>query len=450
MLRKKKDKNSKGNGEPVLPELEFKPICPDKQQAQGLLVACRQVEQYPVLVTLIAQAISVRADQIVLDYTAQGASVRYRVDGMWETMPPMDRPNGDKVLEILKRLAGMNFADRRSKQKGKLPLACAGDWIAEILSQGTPNGERVLVRIEPKKPILKTLGDLGMRDKMQEQLKGLLNANDALVVISGAPSHGLPTTWRVALEAADRFVRDFHAIEDKATAEAELINITQHLFDSSAGETPKNILGSLLLKQPDVLVLPDFVNEEIVQMMMDELIEEHRHCITRIVAPTAAEAYVKLLTTYKKQAKNLIKTISCVLNVRLVRRLCEKCRQPFQPNPQLLQKLGIPAGRVTTMYQAFVPPPPDQRVDAKGNPIEIEICERCSGRGYFGRAGIFELLQITDEIRKVAEANPSVDAIVQVARKAGHRTLQDEGVLAVATGMTSLQEMQRIMAPAKT
>lgn len=102
------------------------------------------------------------------------------------------------------------------------------------------------------------------------------------------------------------------------------------------------------------------------------------------------------------------------------------------------------------MYQAFVPPPPDQRVDAKGNPIEIEICERCSGRGYFGRAGIFELLQITDEIRKVAEANPSVDAIVQVARKAGHRTLQDEGVLAVATGMTSLQEMQRIMAPAKT
>ncbi len=449
MLRKKKDKNSKSGGEPVLPALEFKPVNADKQQAQGLMVACRQVEQYPLLVTLIAQAVSVRADQVLLDYTVQGASIRYRVDGMWETMPPMDRPNGDKVLEIFKRLAGMNFADRRTKQKGKLPIACAGDWILEILSQGTPNGERVLVKIDPKKPILKTLSDLGMRDKMQEQLKGLLNANDAVVVVSGAAGHGLPTMWRVVLEAADRYVRDFHIIEDKITAEAELINITQHLFDSSAGETPKNVLASLLLKQPDVLVMPDFINEETLQTIIEEVIEEHRHCITKIVAPSAAEAYVKLLTTHKKQSKNLIKAISSVLNVRLVRRLCEKCRQPFQPNPQLLQKLGIPSGRVTTMYQAFIPPPPEQRVDAKGNPIEIEICERCGGRGFYGRAGIFELLQITDEIRKVAETNPTVEAIVQVARKVGHRTLQDEGVLAVATGMTSLQELQRVMAPAK-
>lgn len=452
MLRKKKTKSaSKSSDEPVLPPLEFKPICPDKQQQQGLLIACRQIEQFPLAVQVISQALFMRADQLLMDFAQQGVAVRNRVDGLWETMAPMDRPSGDKVLEILKRLCGLNPADRRSKQKGKLPLAFnAIDWFAEFMSQGVPTGERVLIKFEPKKPILKTLADLGMRDKMQEQLKAFLNASDALVLISGPAGHGLPTTWRIALESADRFVRDWHSVEDKATAEPEMINIGQHVFDSSAGETPKVVLDSLMLKQPDVLVFPDFVNEETVDTVLTDVIDEHRHAVTRIVAPTAAEAYVKLISTYKKQAKQIIQTTSSVLNQRLLRRLCEKCRQPFQPTGQLLQKLGIPAGRVTTMYQPFIPPPPEQRVDAKGNPIEIEICKQCGGRGYFGRMAIFELLSITDAIRKAVAQQLSPEVVMQVAKKEGHKTLQEEGILAVAMGLTSLQELQRIMTPPKS
>ena len=101
------------------------------------------------------------------------------------------------------------------------------------------------------------------------------------------------------------------------------------------------------------------------------------------------------------------------------------------------------------MYQPFIPPPPEQRVDAKGNPIEIEICKQCGGRGYFGRTAIFELLSINDEIRKAVSQQLNPEVVMQVAKKMGHRTLQEEGILAAAMGVTSLQELQRVMTPPK-
>ncbi len=126
-------------------------------------------------------------------------------------------------------------------------------------------------------------------------------------------------------------------------------------------------------------------NEKVTELLIKEMVKENRHVITRIVANDAIDAVISLIKTYPKQAKDLVPLVRAVLNQRLVRRLCDKCKQAFQPQPQLLQKLGIPPGRVTKLYQPYVPPPPEHRVDAKGNPIEIEICKQCQGRGYFGR-----------------------------------------------------------------
>lgn len=449
MLRRKK--KSSGGGKPSteeLPDLEFKPNIRDSKEQQGVLISCRGIEQYPTTVMLAAQAIRSRADQILLDYSQQGVAIRFRVDGKWENMPPMDRPSGDGMLVILKRLCVLNPADRRSKQVGTLPLKFKGDvWIFDFMSQGIASGERVLIRIAPKKAVLTELAGLGMREKMQEQLRKLLNSDDAMFVFSGLPGQGLPTTWRVGLESADRFVRDFHSIEDVHLGEPELINIAKHTFDSTAGETPMTILKSLLLKQPDVLVFPDLMNDQVTSLVCEEVAEEHRYAITRVSAGSAIEAILRLMATFKDSAKEIAKITCGVINQRLIRRLCTECRQPFQPQPQLLQKLGIPPGRVKTLYQPFIPPPPEQRVDANGKPIEIEICKKCEGRGYYGRAAIFELLTLDDEIRKALLNKPNAAYVTQVAKQQGFLTLQEEGVLAVATGLTSLQELQQVLAP---
>lgn len=441
-----KAKKKKDAAAEQLPPLELKPTAFERNEAQGVLVAARQLPGYPFAINVLAQAMQLRADRILLDYSASGVAIRCRIDGVWEAMPPMDRPSGDGALVVIKKIWGMNANERRAKQEGKCAAAfLKGDWILTVLSQGTPKGERVFVSIDPKKPTLKTLGDLGMRDKMQEKLKALLNGH-GLVLFSAPQAHGLPTTWRVALESADRFMRDWISLENKSEPDPEMINITQNFFDPTLGEKPDVVLAKVLLKQPDVLIMPSFYNDAVVEQVLFQLKQEKKHGVTRIVAGDPIEAILVVLTTYRSKAKELLELMSGVLSQRLVRRLCDACRQTFQPSPLLLQKLGIPAGRISQLYQPYIPPPPEQRVDAKGNPIEIPICPKCLGRGYCGRVGIFELLELTPELKQtLLKQAKTPDVIRQYAKKSGHLGFQDEAILAVATGLTSLQEMQRIM-----
>jgi type II secretory ATPase GspE/PulE/Tfp pilus assembly ATPase PilB-like protein len=442
---KAKKKAAAAAAQDQLPPVELKPTAFDKNEAQGVLVAARQLPGYPTALNALALTMKARGDRLLLDYSAQGVAVRARVDGVWEALPAMDRPTGDAALVVIKKIWGMNPNERRAKQDGKCAAAFnKGDWILSVTSQGTSTGERVLLSVDPKKPILKTLGDLGMRDKMQERLKGFLNGQ-GLVLLSAPAGHGLPTMWRVGLEAADRFMRDWQSIESKQDPEPEMINVNQNFFDVSSGETPEAVLAKVLLKQPDVMVMPSLYNEATAKQVVEQIKSEKKHCVTRIVANDPIEAILLLLTTYRSQAKELLESLTCVTNQRLVRRLCEKCRQTFQPTPQLLQKLGLPPGRVTQLYQPFVAPPPDQRVDAKGNPIEIPICETCQGRGYYGRVAVFELLEVSNELKMaIMKFAKAPDSIRQYAKKIGHLGFQDEGLLAVATGLTSLQELQRI------
>ena len=442
------DSLSIGGEDVVIPPLEIKTVGVAKDEAQGLMIAARQLPGYPVALVVLANAISARADRILMDYSAQGAVVRYRIDGQWEALPPMDRPTGDAALVVYKKMFGLNPVERRAKQDAKFTTNFKNtDWVVTFTSAGVPSGERVLFQIDTKKPTIKTLSDLGMREAMQETFRGILNGDKGIVLISGPPGQGLPTSWRISLESADKYVRDFVSLENKAEPDPEIINVSQNFFESGVGESPEEQFEKMLLKQPDVLVMPSLINSYIADRVIDQITKLGKHSITRMVATDSVDAIIKLLSTYKTEAREIVKLLSGVLNQRMVRRLCDKCKQPFQPTPQLLQKLGIPTGRVQKLFQPTIPPPPEQRVDAKGNPIEIEICKKCNGRGYFGRMAIFELLTVDDKLRQVilkSAGNP--DAIRQFAKQNGHLGFQEEGILACALGMTSLQEIQKMMA----
>ncbi|MEQ1830849.1 MAG: ATPase, T2SS/T4P/T4SS family [Pirellula sp.] len=440
-----------GTEEMVVPSLEIKQMGIGKDEAQGLTIASRQLPGYPLAIVLLANAISNRADRILMDYSVQGALVRYRVDGVWETLPPFDRPTGDAALVVYKKILGLNPAERKAKQEAKFATHFKEiDWVINFSSAGVPSGERVLISIDTKKPTLKTLSDLGMRMAMQDSFKGMMNGDKGIVIISGPPGQGLPTTWRVSLECADKFVRDFVSFENKADKEPEIINVTQNHYEVGTGDSPEAIFEKILLKQPDVLVMPTLVNSYIAERVMDQITKLDKHAITRMVATDAVDAILKLLATYKSEAKELLSLLTGVLNQRLIRRLCDKCKQPFPPSPQLLQKLGIPPGRVQKLFQPTIPPPPEQRVDAKGNQIEIEICKKCNGRGYFGRLAVFELLTVDAELKQViAKSIDNPDAIRQFAKKRGHLGFQEEGIVLCAQGETSLQEIQKMMAANK-
>lgn len=426
------------------PPINFSAAGPDNTTRQANLITVRQSPFFTFAMALLAEAMVRRSDVVMLDYTRDAVNVRMFVDGFPYDLQPRDRQNGDGMLACLKKLCDLNVNERRARQDAKFGIEFGGGkFNATFSSQGVPTGERVIIKIAPKKFPFSSLDDLGMRDKMRDQYKQLINERQGLIIISAPPSGGLTTSWKVGLEAADRFVRDFISVEDKKSADDEIINVTQNFYDAAADEGPNAKLPGLLLKEPDVLVVPEIANAETAAMLCEQVNNNNKMAITRTHAKEAVEALLRVLTTYKPPVEEYAKAVTMVLNQRLVRKLCD-CKQPFQPPPQMLQRLGIPPGRVQVLYREWQPPPPPPP-DQKGKVEEPQICRKCNGVGYFGRTAIFELLVMNQNLRDALVKNPSLDNLRQIAKQTGTRTIQEEGVLLLVKGVTSITELQRVL-----
>lgn len=431
----------------TVPPIEFSVVIGTRDQQQGLEILARQAPGYPVAAGQIAHALSSRATHILMDFTQQFVAMRYQIDGNWEQLPNLPRDAGDAMLYSLKQVCGLNPADRRSGQEGKcLTKYKKAKFFVTVQSQGTQTGERALVRLESEKAPFASLTDLGMRDRMKEQFKEALDTSGGVVLISAPKGGGLTTTWQVSLEAADRLMRDFQSVEHDQRREPETINVSSNYYGGSSGKTAAELIRSMILKEPDVFVLPEIPDEETLQTIFKQVTANDKHMYTRIVASDAVEAAVALVAKYRSSAKEIASSLKAVVNQRLARRLCENCRQPFQPSPQLLQQLGIPQGRVGVLYQPYVPPPIEQQVDEKGNPAPIPPCHVCGGRSYIGRVGIFELLQPGPQFRAALLKTQDVNKLREIARAEGHRGLQSEAILTVARGITGLDELKRVFA----
>ncbi len=431
----------------LFPPVELVPLIDDKTAQQSHLILVRQTPGFPVAGGQVSHAMASRANQVLLDYTQQGVGIRYMVDGLWEQVPPLARDAGDAMLVSLKMLAMLNAQDRRTSQNGKLQMKLGrAKWTVTVQSQGVPTGERVLIRLEPDSSPFQTLADLGMREKMIDTYRSMLNASNGLVLVSAPKGLGLTTTWQVTMNAADKFVRDFQSIELKSNPEPETININPNFYDPVGGPTASELMRTMLLKEPDVFLLPEIPDDATLKRVCEQLKNDDKHAYTRIVATDAVEAAVKLVSAYKASAPLVASLLKGVINQRLARRLCENCKQGFQPQPALLQKLGIPPGRVSMLFQPFVPPPIEQQVDEKGRPAPIPPCPKCNGRGYLGRIGIFELLEIGPKFRDSLLKTQDLNQLRMIAKSEGHKNLQAEAVLTVARGLTSLDELKRTFA----
>jgi len=417
----------------------------DSLSDQANLLAAKQSPAYPVAGGLIAHALTLRGERVMLDYAASGVGVKIEVDGVWMNVDPRDRQSGDTMLSVFKKIANLNVDERRSRQDGKFGAEFErSKFNCSFTSQGVKTGERVLIKIEPKNAKFETIDDLGIREGMRARFKELIDQSEGLVILSTPPGGGLSTMWNLALSTSDRFVRDFVAIEDTAAPEEEVINVGQIFYDGAKGETPAGVLPKLLLKQPDVFVVPNLVNGEAVKILCEQVNKDQKLVVTRIHAKEAVEALLRVLML-NGPAESFAEAVSFVLNSRLIRKLCENCKQAYQPQPQLIQKLGIPPGRVQNLYREFQMPPPEQRVDSRGRPIEIEICDKCGGIGYLGRTAIFEMLEVSSEMKEALKKKPSLEVLRKLAKASGNRSLQEEGIVMVAQGSTSLQELQRVL-----
>ncbi|HUT13429.1 MAG TPA: ATPase, T2SS/T4P/T4SS family [Thermoguttaceae bacterium] len=404
----------------------------DPKQNAARLLAARQTPGILPAREILADALSYRSSAIMLDYSQQGAAVRCMVDGVWLNREAIERERGDPALETLKVLCGLNPKDRQNRQSGTFQTEYRSlTYPSTLTSQGTKTGERVLVQLMDEKVRFETFDDIGLRTKLREQIQEMLDMERGLLLISAMPAGGLRSTADVVLRHTDRLMREFIAVEEETNRYQEVENCPVTTYNAAGGQSPADVLPKVFRTQPDVVVVRDLVNAETVRLMCRETAGK-RQFISTVRAKDCADALMRVLAMGVPAAE-LAGAVAAVVGQRLIRKLCDACKEAYAPPPQILNQLGIPEGRVQAFYR---PPQPTE---------ETEVCEKCSGIGYYGRTAIFELLTVGNTVRQVLRTGPKPDLLRKAGRKDGMRSLQEEGVLLVAKGITSLPELMRVL-----
>ena len=363
--------------------------------------------------------------------------VAYRVDGVaaesTEGLPP---EQGERIFRYLKKLAGLNVEEIRRPQSGKIRCALLSHTgeppEAEVRTSGTMAGERLTLKTQAG-PVLMRLPDLGFAAPRLESIKGFLQKPHGLVLITAPPRNGMTTTQYAILKSHDAYINNIHALEREKLL--DLDNVTQQIFEGSNKDVNyARMLQSVLRREPDI-VLVDLCEDHETAMVATRAAAEDRKIYMGMHAKDTFDAlgkYVTLLSDNKMAAKALLGAT----NQRLVRLLCTDCREAFQPDPATLKKLNLPADKIDKFYR----PPTEQKLDRKGKPI---VCQNCRGSGYVGRLGVFEVLVVDDEVAGLIREGAPMNRIKAQCRKNRMYYLQEEAILKVIEGVTSMPEILR-------
>lgn len=416
------------------------------QALQGRLIVARNSPGYNDFRAYLYDGIRRNADAVMIEFTPQKTTVRHQIDGMWIEIVQVPRTvekgkDKDKIelaLEAGKLLIGANPADRRSKQLGKFTATnIKTRYDCDFTSQGTANGEVMLVQFTRQRIAFNSLDDLGMNAAMQEKLRGFLNAQKGLFIISAPPANGLRSSTDVFVRNCDRFTRDVAAVEDVQHPHEDIENIVMYRYDSLQNENPMTVLPDIFFKEPQAVIIRDVINVETLTLCCQEIQNNTRLILTTIRAKDAVEAMIRFLM-FKVDPQLYASALSGVICQRLLRKLCPDCKEAFQPPPQLLQSMGFPPGSIKELYRIRSPLP--EELERKRKP-----CATCNDIGYKGRTALFELIEVNDGIRSLLVTQPNVNVIRQALLKNRQPGLLQYGIELVRQGVTSVDELSRVM-----
>jgi general secretion pathway protein E len=375
---------------------------------------------------LIEKAVELRASDIHIEPFSTGLSVRLRIDGL---LRPVAAPAGvlpQAVISRIKIIANLNIAERRLPQDGAARLrAGRSDIDIRVAIMPTQHGESAVIRILPKDRGLLIVERLGFSPSDETALRRLLKLPHGMVVITGPTGSGKTTTLATILSILNEPTRKILTIEDPV--EYEIPGVNQSQIKPAIGLTFAAALRSFVRQDPDVIMLGEVRDSETAHVAVHAALTGHL-VLTTLHTETAAAAVPRLLDL-GVEGYLLRSVLRAVVAQRLVRQLCERCKTPrtltnadLAEDPRLVA-LGFRADEVVQ---------------------EPCGCERCSGTGYRGRLGVFELLELTGDIRELISDKTDGLKIDEMAIRAGMTTMLDDGIAKCRAGLTSPAEILRV------
>jgi len=377
-----------------------------------------------VLNSIIHDAVRVGATDVHIEPGVEKARVRVRVDGLLYDKAVLPWGVAEQVGSRLKVLAGMDIAERMLPQDGRVLLDVEGrGYDLRIATVGTAFGERVAIRLLNPQQVLLGLDRLGLFPEQEVVLKDLLGRPHGMILVTGPTGSGKTTTLYASLNHANEHTRNIMTVEDPV--EYRMSGITQIPVREKAGITFERGLRAILRQDPDVVMVGEIRDPQTASVAIQAALTGHL-VLSTLHTNNAAGALVRLLDM-GSQPYLLTSSVLAVVGQRLVRVLCTACKRPYQVRREAdLQILGAPADQEITLF-------------GPGR------CPECDNLGYKGRTGVFEIMVIDDPIRELVLQRKPANTIMEAAQAAGMRTLRDSAVRKVRGGVTSIEELQRLI-----
>jgi general secretion pathway protein E/type IV pilus assembly protein PilB len=373
---------------------------------------------------VILEAYKNRASDIHLEPLEKRFRVRYRIDGVLHEVDSPPKRLQSAILSRVKIMAGMKISERRIPQDGRIQVNIQGRELdLRVSTVPSNNGESIVMRILDKQNLALGLPKLGFFSDDQQLFEKLIGLPDGILLVTGPTGSGKTTTLYACLNHINRPDRKIITVEDPV--EYQMSGINQVMVNNTIGMTFPLALRAILRQAPNIVMIGEIRDKETAQIATEASLTGHL-VFSTLHTNDAPSAITRLLDIGVKPFL-VASSIRAVMAQRLVRCICEHCKEEYMPDEESIRSLG-PAGEALLGKTL----------------IRGHGCNQCSLTGYSGRKGLFEIFIINDAIQHMIFEKMSVSEMRQHARELGMRTLREDGVRKVGAGVTTLEEVMRV------
>jgi general secretion pathway protein E len=373
---------------------------------------------------LITRAVESRASDVHIEPFQNRLAVRYRIDGILRDVTPPPMRLKPAIVSRVKIMAKLNIAERRLPQDGRIRIAVQGrEFDLRVSTTPTLHGESVVMRILDRSSLVADLATLGFLDDAVAPFLGVLEQPQGILLVTGPTGSGKTTTLYSCLQRLNSPEKKLFTVEDPI--EYQLDGVNQIQVKPQIGLAFAQVLRSILRQDPDIIMIGEMRDLETAQIGIQAALTGH--LVLSTLHTNSAAATVTRLLDMGVEDYLVTSTITGVLAQRLVRKLCDACREPYIALPELVAQLRLPvagAGPVTLHR-------------ARG-------CEACRGTGYLGRIAVMEFLVMTDPLRRQVLRHAEAGEIHRIAAEEGMRSMYDDGLRKALAGITSIEEVLRV------
>jgi type IV pilus assembly protein PilB len=376
---------------------------------------------------LIRQAVQDRASDIHIEPAERDVRVRYRVDGVLHEVMRTPKRVQSGLVSRLKIMADLDIAERRVPQDGRVSVQLAGRQVdLRVATLPTVFGEKVVMRILDKGTAMLDLADLGFLPGTMARFETAFTKPYGTILVTGPTGSGKSTTLYATLNRLNDPAKNIITVEDPV--EYRLPNINQVQVNNRAGLSFAAALRSILRSDPDIVLVGEIRDRETAVIAMEAAITGHL-VLSTLHTNDAASTPTRLIEM-GLEPYLVSSAIDCIVAQRLARRLCDRCKEPYAPSSAELDAAG---------WDDSAEPPPEQLWRAVG-------CVACGRKGYLGRFALHEVLMVTEEVETLIAERAHSEDIRKVAVAQGMQTLRQAGLAQVGAGVTSVEELLRVVA----